>query len=152
MKYPKPGYHNPLVSVHVFDLGRYLEKVADLGGEEEVPAEEETHTLDWDGRRGVKDSVILEVACVGNGSLVVKYPYVPHFGQLGSDGWYSVRRCEAGIGVRPLLLSIPPLADNAKKGITSQQTHPQSNGSFTPSLYPPCCPPPPKMKMKKTKW
>jgi hypothetical protein len=72
MKYPKPGYHNPLVSVHVFDLGRYLEKVADLGGEEEVPAEEETHTLDWDGRRGVKDSVILEVACVGNGSLVVK--------------------------------------------------------------------------------
>ena len=71
MKYPKPGYHNPLVSVHVFDLGRYLERVADLGGEE-VPAEEETLTLDWDGRRPVEDSVVLEVAWVGNGSLVLK--------------------------------------------------------------------------------
>ncbi|KIJ94569.1 hypothetical protein K443DRAFT_12005 [Laccaria amethystina LaAM-08-1] len=46
MKYPKLGYHNPLVSVHVFDFGRYLEKVADLGGEEEVATEQETHTLD----------------------------------------------------------------------------------------------------------
>ena len=71
MKYPKPGYHNPLVSVHVFDLGRYLERVADLGGED-VPAEEETLTLDWDGRRPVEDSVVLEVAWVGNGSLVLK--------------------------------------------------------------------------------
>jgi hypothetical protein len=52
--------------VHVFDLGRYLEKVADLGGEE-VPAEEETLTFDWDGRRPVEDSVVLEVAWVGNG-------------------------------------------------------------------------------------
>lgn len=71
MKYPKPGYRNPLVSVHVFDLGRYLERVADLGGED-VPAEEETLTLDWDGRRPVEDSVVLEVAWVGNGSLVLK--------------------------------------------------------------------------------
>ncbi|KIJ94575.1 hypothetical protein K443DRAFT_12010 [Laccaria amethystina LaAM-08-1] len=48
-KYPKPPSC-------IFDLGRYLEKVADLGGEEELPAEEETHTLDWDGGRSVVPS------------------------------------------------------------------------------------------------
>ncbi|KAF8957141.1 dipeptidyl peptidase IV N-terminal region-domain-containing protein [Flammula alnicola] len=68
MKYPKPGYNNPLVSVHVFDLDRFLEEDASIG----LPAEEETLTLDWDNRHPVENSIIAEVAWVGNTSLIVK--------------------------------------------------------------------------------
>ncbi|KAF8159267.1 dipeptidyl aminopeptidase [Crassisporium funariophilum] len=68
MKYPKPGYNNPLVSVHVFELDRYLERHGDVG----FPAAEQTLTLDWDARHPVDFSVILEVAWVGNSSLIVK--------------------------------------------------------------------------------
>ncbi|KAF8815432.1 hypothetical protein BYT27DRAFT_7194435 [Phlegmacium glaucopus] len=71
MKYPKPGFDNPLVSVHVFDLARYQ---ANNGGEDSMgfPQPDETLTLDWDGRHPVKDSVIMEVAWVGNSSLIVR--------------------------------------------------------------------------------
>ena len=71
MKYPKPGYNNPLVSLHVFDLARYQ---AHNGGSTNVgfPLSDETQTLDWDGRHPVDDSVIKEVAWVGVSSLIVK--------------------------------------------------------------------------------
>jgi dipeptidyl aminopeptidase len=71
MKYPKPGYNNPLVSVHVFDLARYQ---ANNGGSTKIefPQSDETLTLDWDGRHPVEDSVINEVAWVGVSSLIVK--------------------------------------------------------------------------------
>lgn len=75
MKYPKPGYNNPLVTVHVFDLGRHLEASGGVGNgalEVDYPPEENTFELDWDGRHPPNDSVILEVAWVGNASLIVK--------------------------------------------------------------------------------
>ncbi|THU97687.1 dipeptidyl aminopeptidase [Dendrothele bispora CBS 962.96] len=70
MKYPKPGYNNPLVSVHVFDLGKFLtdEDVINAG----FPAENVTMTLDWDGRHPVENSIILEVAWVDDEQLLIK--------------------------------------------------------------------------------
>ncbi|KAF9529024.1 dipeptidyl aminopeptidase [Crepidotus variabilis] len=68
IKYPKPGYPNPLVSVHVFDLDVYN------GGDTHggLPAEDSTLTLDWDGRHPVTDSIVQEVTWVGNSSLILK--------------------------------------------------------------------------------
>jgi dipeptidyl aminopeptidase len=65
MKYPKPGYNNPLVSVHVFDLERYKSALG-------VPAASATLELDWLGRHPPKNSIISEVAWVGNSTLIVK--------------------------------------------------------------------------------
>jgi dipeptidyl aminopeptidase len=69
MKYPKPGYENPLVSVHVFDLGRYLEESAATG---DFPAAEATHELHWSERHPLFNSIIAEIAWVGNASLILK--------------------------------------------------------------------------------
>ncbi|KAF9558339.1 dipeptidyl aminopeptidase [Agrocybe pediades] len=68
MKYPKPGYNNPIVSVHVFDLKRYLDADASLG---DSPVEE-TLTLTWQGRHAPDYSIVTEVTWVGNSSLIVK--------------------------------------------------------------------------------
>ncbi len=82
MKYPKPGYRNPLVSVHIFDLKGYL---AAQESEEEwhtlekveredtapVPASHVV-TLSWEGQRLAKDSIIQEVAWVHNATLIIK--------------------------------------------------------------------------------
>lgn len=71
MKYPKPGFDNPLVSVHVFDLARY-QAHNDGSMNFGFPLSDETLTLDWDGRHPVEDSVIMEVTWVGNSSLMIK--------------------------------------------------------------------------------
>jgi dipeptidyl aminopeptidase len=73
MKYPKPGYPNPLVTVHVFDLGLYLEESKNddmqaLG----LPLEHSTLTLDWEARKPATDGLIFEVAWVGNTTLLLK--------------------------------------------------------------------------------
>lgn len=65
MKYPKPGYNNPLVSVHVFDLDRYQSALG-------IPAASATLELDWLGRHHKDNSIISEVAWVGNATLIVK--------------------------------------------------------------------------------
>jgi dipeptidyl aminopeptidase B len=67
MKYPKPGYHNPLVSVHVFDVGRYLQNSA-TG----TSVADATHELYWTDRHPADNSIIAEVAWVGNTSLILK--------------------------------------------------------------------------------
>lgn len=71
MKYPKPGYNNPLVSVHVFGLDDYQDGLAD-GDSEEDALDEATLELTWEGRIDISDSVISEVAWVGNSTLLVK--------------------------------------------------------------------------------
>ncbi|TFK73733.1 dipeptidyl aminopeptidase [Pluteus cervinus] len=70
MKYPKPGYNNPLVSVHVFDLKGFLEDptFVTLGR----PAGDATIELDWNGKQAPDNSIILEVAWVTNSTLIVK--------------------------------------------------------------------------------
>lgn len=68
MKYPKPGYNNPLVSVHVFDLTKFQE-IDQIAG---IPAEDATLTLDWEQRHSVEFSIISEVTWVGNTTLILK--------------------------------------------------------------------------------
>ncbi|KAJ8455895.1 hypothetical protein ONZ45_g18849 [Pleurotus djamor] len=85
MKYPKPGYSNPLVSVHVFDLEKYQRDHLEHSDEAEwedkalnrpaisgFPAANATTELDWPNRQAKDNSIILEVAWVGNSSLIMK--------------------------------------------------------------------------------
>ena len=71
MRYPKPGYPNPLVSVQVFDLERYLSEssVGDIYDPAELTLE-----LEWSGRQPRNDSIIIEVVWLGTGggSLLLK--------------------------------------------------------------------------------
>lgn len=68
MKYPKPGYNNPLVSVHLFDFESFLASQDDPFSS----LTPDTTRLSWEGQRPETDSVIQEVAWVGNTSLVIK--------------------------------------------------------------------------------
>ncbi|KAJ3759110.1 dipeptidyl aminopeptidase [Lentinula raphanica] len=70
MKYPKPGYNNPLVSVHVFDLGKYLG--SDTVVQNGFPAANVTLELDWPGRHPISNSVIMEIAWVDDAQLLLK--------------------------------------------------------------------------------
>ena len=73
MKYPKPGYHNPLVSVHIFEADKYLENIDGHSGVNTTEvARLSTLELDWDGRQAANNSIIAEVAWVGNGTLLLK--------------------------------------------------------------------------------
>ncbi len=69
MRYPKPGYPNPLVSAHVFDLERFLSER--VFSDEPSPAEA-TLELEWTGRQPLNDSVITDVVWLSNGTLLVK--------------------------------------------------------------------------------
>jgi dipeptidyl aminopeptidase len=70
MKYPKPGYDNPLVSVHVFEVSRYV-NVSQVTRPAPLP-EKYTSTLTWPGAQEPADQVIQEVTWVGSHSLIVK--------------------------------------------------------------------------------
>lgn len=69
IKYPKPGYNNPLVSVHVFDLEAYLSQ------SESAPtsaADEAVVDLTWSDSFPLNNSIINQVAWVDNSTLVLK--------------------------------------------------------------------------------
>ncbi|KAF8515924.1 dipeptidyl aminopeptidase [Gautieria morchelliformis] len=68
MKYPKPGFPNPLVTVHVFDLNAYqTQNTVPVGAPAAFIQE-----LTWNGRRSLEDSIIQEIAWVANTTLLVK--------------------------------------------------------------------------------
>ncbi|KAH9991150.1 dipeptidyl peptidase IV N-terminal region-domain-containing protein [Russula vinacea] len=71
MRYPKPGYPNPLVSASVFDLERYLYESSFNNYYD--PAES-TLELEWSGSLPRNDSIIIEVVWLGHGggSLLLK--------------------------------------------------------------------------------
>lgn len=69
MKYPKPGYNNPVVTVHLFDLGTYTE--AGEGVNAPAPGSH-TYQLSWDGQRPSDDSIIQEVAWIDDETLIIK--------------------------------------------------------------------------------
>ncbi|KAJ6561203.1 dipeptidyl aminopeptidase [Mycena vulgaris] len=69
MKYPKPGYRNPLVEVAVFDLAAYLaEEAATKDGEPDV----QILALHWDGRHAEDDSIVSEIKWVSDDMLILK--------------------------------------------------------------------------------
>jgi dipeptidyl aminopeptidase B len=67
IKYPKPGYNNPLASLHVFDVAQYLER-----SETYPDADIYTYELTWEGRFPVTNSIIMDVSWVGQSTLIVK--------------------------------------------------------------------------------
>jgi dipeptidyl aminopeptidase B len=69
MRYPKPGYPNPLVSVHVFDLERFLSE--DILGADTDPAEA-TLELEWEGRQPTNDSIIMDIVWLRDNDLLLK--------------------------------------------------------------------------------
>jgi dipeptidyl aminopeptidase B len=69
MRYPKPGFPNPFVSAHVFDLERFLSE-SHVGGGLDPP--EATLELEWVGRMPSNDSIIMEVVWLGNDALLLK--------------------------------------------------------------------------------
>ncbi|KAG8771833.1 hypothetical protein FRC15_003139, partial [Serendipita sp. 397] len=82
MKYPKPGYNNPLVTVHLFDLDGYLEAA---GG---ANAKGHTWQLSWDDQRPETDSIIQEVAWINDDTLIIKE--VNRSGDAGGEGFNHI--------------------------------------------------------------
>ncbi|EGO22671.1 hypothetical protein SERLADRAFT_350525 [Serpula lacrymans var. lacrymans S7.9] len=70
MKYPKPGYNNPLASIHVFDLATYLEE--NESNASEFPIENATFELEWEGRHPAENSIIGQIKWLGNDTLILK--------------------------------------------------------------------------------
>lgn len=74
IKYPKPGYGNPLVKVAVCDL-MAISTNATAGAASQVVKEtvqNATTVLSWDKQLKPEDQIVSEVAWVGNETLVVR--------------------------------------------------------------------------------
>ena len=84
MKYPKPGYQNPLVSIHVFQFDEYL-KTLHSGGPQPAALASASLQLDWNGRQSADDSIIQEIAWVGNSTLLVR-----EVNRAGNNGSVSI--------------------------------------------------------------
>ena len=100
MKYPKPGYKNPLVSVHVFEMDKYRASVRQAGGASNVNtteiAKEATLELSWDGRQAADNSIIAEVAWVSPSALLVKE--VTRAAEDGSVVFFDLNTQPANVG------------------------------------------------------
>ena len=71
MKYPKPGYANPLVSIHIFELDRYMDMKSD-GDVEAVAVTQANLELTWEHRLPADSRVVQDVAWIGNSTLLVE--------------------------------------------------------------------------------
>ncbi|KAJ3513436.1 hypothetical protein NMY22_g15040 [Coprinellus aureogranulatus] len=140
MKYPKPGYPNPLVSVHVFDLERYLDE-NDIDDDELATMKfpsvdlEEILTLDWEGRHPVEDSVIFDVTWVANSSLIVK-----ELNRNGNDGNVVYFELDASDRQRTTGKVVRKLGKNGEHGddgwVENEQTiFPLRNGESGTTAY-----------------
>ncbi|KAJ6581126.1 dipeptidyl aminopeptidase [Mycena capillaripes] len=105
MKYPKPGYRNPLVEVAVFDLAAYLDESTTAHGEPDV----QLLTLNWAGRHADDDSTISEIKWVSNDMLILKElnrnadnGSVVLFDKLAKSSTLSLTERERGTVVRRL--------------------------------------------------
>ncbi|KAI0640694.1 dipeptidyl aminopeptidase [Trametes meyenii] len=98
MKYPKPGYNNPLVSVHVFQLDEYQDAMRELGSgaNRTQVAQGATIELRWDARQAANNSVISEVAWVGEKALLVKE--VTRAAEDGSVVYFDLSKGHANEG------------------------------------------------------
>ncbi|OBZ74023.1 putative dipeptidyl-aminopeptidase B [Grifola frondosa] len=59
MKYPKPGYNNPLVSMHIFELDEYLANMDNGDNITDVIAASSMQ-LTWDGQQTADNAIIAE--------------------------------------------------------------------------------------------
>lgn len=71
MKYPKPGYPNPLVSLRLFSLRTLAELLSSSFDTPSSLAPKATSNLTWPDQKPATDQVIFEVTWVGQ-SLLVK--------------------------------------------------------------------------------
>ncbi|KAF9814328.1 hypothetical protein IEO21_05171 [Rhodonia placenta] len=95
MKYPKPGYSNPLVSLHIFQVDKFMKSSTGRVR----PADAVTAAslaLDWDGRQSSDNSIISEVAWVGNATLLVRE--VNRAGNNGTVAVFDLTRAGTGRG------------------------------------------------------
>ncbi|KAF8310067.1 dipeptidyl aminopeptidase [Clavulina sp. PMI_390] len=72
MRYPKPGYENPIATAHIFSLDTYNTEQDDGLYSPSVSAVHATQTLTWDSQLAPEDSILFEVAWVGNETLLIK--------------------------------------------------------------------------------
>lgn len=105
MKYPKPGFRNPLVEVAVFDLAAYLDEKETEFGDPDV----QILTLNWDGRHTEDDSVVSEIKWVSDDMLILKEVNrnadngsVVLFDKLAKSSVLSLAERERGTVVRNL--------------------------------------------------
>jgi dipeptidyl aminopeptidase len=105
MKYPKPGYRNPLVEVAVFDLAAHLDQSTTKTGNPDV----QILTLNWPGRHVDDDSTISEIKWVSDDMLILKElnrnadnGSVVLFENLAKSSTLSLAERERGTVVRKL--------------------------------------------------
>jgi dipeptidyl aminopeptidase len=126
MKYPKPGYHNPIVSAHVFELDRYRDAVA--VGDDEV--ENHKIELDWTGKLPDESRIVFEVVWVGNAELIVKE--VDRAGEDGRVVYFDLAADSLGARVNGRV--VRKLGKNGEEGddgwIESVSFRPRSVGSM----------------------
>jgi dipeptidyl aminopeptidase B len=95
MKYPKPGYNNPLVSIHVFELDMYQDMKA-AGDLEEVAVEQASSELTWDNRLPARNRVVQDVTWIGNSTLLVEE--LDRAAVNGSIVLFDLERSAASLG------------------------------------------------------
>ncbi|KAI8454775.1 dipeptidyl peptidase IV N-terminal region-domain-containing protein [Phakopsora pachyrhizi] len=71
MKYPKPGYENPIVALRMFDLDGYERSLASGNGKK-VEVDDFIRELKLDGAIEDKERIIMEVAWVSDDELIVR--------------------------------------------------------------------------------
>ncbi|KAI0820257.1 dipeptidyl aminopeptidase [Trametes gibbosa] len=98
MKYPKPGFNNPLVSVHVFQLTEYLDTLRELGSGANSTEVASGTTLEllWDGRQASNDSIISEIAWVSESALLVRE--VTRAAENGTVVYFDLSKQPANVG------------------------------------------------------
>ncbi|KAG9097073.1 hypothetical protein FRC07_010837, partial [Ceratobasidium sp. 392] len=72
IRYPKPGFGNPLVQVVVCDLGAVNVTKGEAAKAVQKAVESATTVLTWDKQLKPDDQIVSEVAWVGNETLVVR--------------------------------------------------------------------------------
>ena len=101
MRYPKPGYANPLVDVHVFDLDGYLNRRDQDDdhdtAEQQAEVSEHISRLSWSPRQLLNESIVFNVAWVGPNDLLLKEVNraaddgaVVHFDTSNMDGQVEI--------------------------------------------------------------
>ncbi|KAL8279638.1 hypothetical protein RQP46_007951 [Phenoliferia psychrophenolica] len=72
MRYPKPGFPNPKVKIHVFDLFKYSSLLVPSTSEEDTRVAASTYHLSFETPFEPEDTIVTEVTWSGKDDLIVK--------------------------------------------------------------------------------